>query len=117
MIVGFDSKTASQVLLKAILKNFEGKSLVLHLICKIRIKFVLFTSRKGFLDTLCKNLLYRSSHRRSSVRKDVLRNFAKFTGKPMCQSLFFNKVAGQRPVTLLKKRLWHRYFPVILRNF
>ena len=28
------------------------------------------------------------------------------------QSLFFNKVAGLRPATLLKKRLWHRCFPV-----
>ena len=31
----------------------------------------------------------RSSHRRCSVRKVVLRNF-KFTGKHLCQSLFFN---------------------------
>ena len=37
--------------------------------------------------------IYRSSHRRCSVRKGVLRNFAKFTGKHLCQSLFFNKVA------------------------
>ena len=37
---------------------------------------------------------YRSSHRRCSVRKDVLRNFAKFTGKHQYQRLFFNKVAG-----------------------
>ena len=44
--------------------------------------------------------------------KGILRNFAKFTGKHMFQSLFFNKVAGLRPVTLLKKRLWHRCFPV-----
>ena len=36
----------------------------------------------------------RNSHRRCSVRKGVLRNFAKFTGKHLCQSLFFNKVAG-----------------------
>ena len=28
------------------------------------------------------------------------------------QSLFFNKVAGLRPATLLKKRLWYRSFPV-----
>ena len=28
--------------------------------------------------------------------KGVLRNFAKFTGKHLCQSLFFNKVAGGR---------------------
>ena len=37
---------------------------------------------------------FRSSHWRCSVRKGVLGNFAKFTGKHMWQSLFFNKVAG-----------------------
>ena len=30
----------------------------------------------------------------------------------MCQGLFFNKVAGLRPAVLLKKRFWHRCFPV-----
>ena len=45
-----------------------------------------------------------------SIQKDVLRNFTKFTGKHLCQSLFFNKVAGLRPATLLKKRLWHNFF-------
>ena len=44
----------------------------------------------------------RSSHQRCSVRKDGLRNFAKFTGKHLCQVLFPNKVAGPDPVTLLK---------------
>ena len=44
----------------------------------------------------------RSSHRRCSVRKDVLRNFAKFTG---------------RSVTLLKKRLWHWCFPLNFAKF
>ena len=29
---------------------------------------------------------------RQYVRKGVLRNFAKFTGKHLCQSLFVNKV-------------------------
>ena len=29
----------------------------------------------------------KSIHRRCSLRKDVLRNFAKFTGKQLCQSL------------------------------
>ena len=33
----------------------------------------------------------RSSYRSCSVRKDVLRNFPKFTGKYICQSLFFKK--------------------------
>ena len=30
---------------------------------------------------------------------------------------FFNIVAGFRPVTLTKKRLWHRCSPVNFRNF
>ena len=37
---------------------------------------------------------FRSSHWRCSVRKSVLKNFAKFTGKHLCQSHFFNKVVG-----------------------
>ena len=31
---------------------------------------------------------------RVSMQKSVLRNFTKFTGKNLCQSLFFNKVAN-----------------------
>ena len=37
---------------------------------------------------------FRSSHWKCSVRKWVVRNLAKFTGKHLWQSLFFNKVAG-----------------------
>ena len=36
----------------------------------------------------------RSSHRRCSMKKGVLRNSTKFTGKHLCHSLFFNKVAA-----------------------
>ena len=50
-------------------------------------------------------------------KKGVLRNFTKFTGKYMCQTLFFNKVPGLRRATLLKKRLWHRCFPVNFVKF
>ena len=32
----------------------------------------------------------RSSHQRCSVTIEVLRNFVKFTGKHLCQSLFFS---------------------------
>ena len=32
------------------------------------------------------------------MKKGVLGNFTKFTGKHLCQSLFFNKVAGLRPI-------------------
>ena len=55
---------------------------------------------------------YRSSRLDVFCKKCVLRNFAKFTGKHLCQSVFFNKVAGLRPASLLKKKLWHRCFPV-----
>ena len=41
-------------------------------------------------------IAFRSSHQRCSM--------IKFTGKHLCQDL--------RPATLLKKRLWHRCFPV-----
>ena len=43
-----------------------------------------------------KTYIGTSSLRRCSVKKGFLRNFAKFTGKHLCQSLFFNKVAGLR---------------------
>ena len=59
----------------------------------------------------------RSSHQRCSMMKGVLRNFTKFTGKHLCQSLFFNNVAGLRSSTLLKKRLSHRSFPVNFVKF
>ena len=36
------------------------------------------------------------------MKKGVLKNFAKIVGKHLCQSLFFKKVAGLRPATLLK---------------
>ena len=45
----------------------------------------------------------RSSHRKFSIKKGVLTNFSKFTGKHLCQSLFFN-------------RLYYRFFLWIFRN-
>ena len=59
----------------------------------------------------------RSSHRRCSVRNGILRKLAKFTGKHLCKSLFFNKVSGLRPLTLLKRRLWHKCFPMNFAKF
>ena len=40
----------------------------------------------------------------------VLQNFAKFTGKHTCQSLFLKKGAGLRPETLLKKETLAQVF-------
>ena len=71
----------------------------------------------NLLDSLQRPvMLSRSGHQRCSVRNDVLKNFAKLTGKYLCQGLFFNKVAG-RPAILLKERPWHRCFPVTFAKF
>ena len=40
-------------------------------------------ARKGSLE-LCTYFLYRSSHQRCSVKNDVLKNIANFTGKHLC---------------------------------
>ena len=61
---------------------------------------------------------HRSSHRSCSVRKGILRNFAKFAGKHLCLSLFFNEVGGLCHADfILKKRLWHNGFPVNFAKF
>ena len=57
-------------------------------------------SVKNFND-----ILDRSSRPEMFCKKGVLRNFTKFTGKHLCQSLFFNKVPDLKYATLLKKRL------------
>ena len=62
------------------------------------------------------SIVVKSSRQRCSVKKGVLRNFAKFTGKHVCQSLFFNKVAGA-DCNFIKKILWHRCFPVYFAKF
>ena len=46
----------------------------------------------------------RNSHWRCSIKKGLLKNFAKFTGKHLCQSLS-------------KKRPWYRCFPVNFAKF
>ena len=50
-------------------------------------------------------IIYRSSRPEVLCKKGVLRNFTKFTGKHLCQNLFFNKVAGLA-------WLWHLLAPV-----
>ena len=47
--------------------------------------------------------LNRGSPPEVFFKKGILRNFAKFTEKLLCQRLFFNKVTSLRPATLLKK--------------
>ena len=52
------------------------------------------------------SLQYRSSFPEVFCKKGILRNFAKVTEKHLCRSAI-----------LLKKWLWHRYFPVNFAKF
>ena len=55
----------------------------------------------------------RSSHRRCSVRKDVLRNFAKFTGKHLCQTARVSFLIKLQAVcNFVKKETLARCFPM-----
>ena len=61
--------------------------------------------------------IFQRQSTRGVLQKGVLRNFAKFRGKHLCQGLFFDIVAGLRTTTLFKKRLRHRCFDVNFAKF
>ena len=80
----------------------------------------LLTFSKGFIYVMLeengKNI--RSSHVRCSTKKIVLKIFAKLTGRYLCQSLFFVKVAGLRPALnfIKKEALAQLFFHEICEN-
>ena len=69
----------------------------------MQIKFPDYSCRSVFTQEA---VVYSSSVKKAEQKqfskKVVLKNIAKFTGKHQCQGLFFNKVAGLSPATLLK---------------
>ena len=69
-----------------------------------------------FFPSLEKVFLFPTWGLRNSGEK-LVRNFAKFTGKRLCQTLFFDKVAGMGPANLLKMSLWLVCFPVNFAKF
>ena len=68
-------------------------------------------------EYLWRSISFQKQSTEVFCKKGVLKHFAKFTGKHLCQSLFSNKVAALRLVYLLKNRLWYRYFPVNSAKF
>ena len=62
-----------------------------------------FATTRNLHTFVCFYVQKQSS--RGVLPKSVLRNFAKFTGKHLCQTLFLNK------------ELWHRCFPVNFAKF
>ena len=108
------------VLNKKLCKKLFGHKNHHHLLNKyIWYNFFFCLFIKSYLSrATCENASKcRSSRPEAFYKKGIFRNFAKFTGNHLCQSLFFNKVAGLRPVTLLKKRLWYMCFPVNFTKF
>ena len=57
-------------------------------------KWIFHEDLKAFLRVSESLSLLEAAVQRCSIKKVVLRNFTKFTGKHLCQSLLFNKVAG-----------------------
>ena len=90
--------------------SFLKRVCIFQKICfKVKIFKMFKISSDCYIKT-CRSLkrraIFRSSRPEVFFKKDFLRNFA----EQLRWSLFFNKVAGLRPATLLKKRLWRRCF-------
>ena len=54
--------------------------------------------------------LFKSSYRRCSVKKGVFKNFANFTGKHLCWSLFLITLQVFRPAPLLERYFFRNFF-------
>ena len=88
--------------------------------------FFVFENGTIFVFKNCKVFVFRSDTflvfeietfsylKRQKQRPEVIR---KIHRKYLCQRLFFNKVAGVRSATLLKKNIWRKCFPVNYEKF
>ena len=75
---------------------------------QIDINFGTVSYTASVLNNLDVNIQSRSSGPEVFCKKGVFRNFIKFTGKHLCQNLFFNKIAGLKASNIIyKKTLTH----------
>ena len=58
----------------------------------------------------------KSSHQRPSVKKGALKNFANFTGKHLCWSVFSIKLQARGPATFLRRDSNTAVFPWNFRS-
>ena len=104
---------------------WKNNLLTLNRLIKTWLKFALeiytnlFVSCKKFSKTWTYvSSRFKSSRPKVFCKIGFLKNFARFTGKHLCHSLFFNKVARRQSLfNLLKKRLGRRCFPVNFAKF
>ena len=64
-----------------------------------------------------KSYWYRSSRPEVFCKKKMFLKISQNPQENACARSLFNKVAGLRPATLLKERLWHRCFLVNFTKF
>ena len=78
-------------------------------------EYIITELQNSCLITLLKR--YRSSHQRCSVKKGVLKNFANFTGKHPCWSLFLIKLQAfsQRDSSVSQHKCFPLKFAELLR--
>ena len=100
---------------KFILETYFFKMSSLLLIFFIDTIISLVSSTQIACDVMCVQCVQKQPPE-VFFRKDVLKNFAYFTGKQLRWSLF-NKVAGPQACNFIKKRIQHRCVPVKLENF
>ena len=103
----------SSAYISTMCNSFEGKSLFCF--CFLSIFSILKGGGKQVFQL--RGPTPRKSSPEVFYQKSILKNVSKFTGKYLCQSLFFNKVAGLWLGTFLKKRLCSRCFPVNCAKF
>ena len=73
-------------------QNVFYVSLKEELLSNVDYESMIIISKRKF--NCPKPIFSKRSHRKCSVGQALLKNFAKFTGKHLCHSLFFNKVAA-----------------------
>ena len=100
---------------KFILETYFFKMSSLLLIFFIDTIISLVSSTQIACDVMCVQCVQKQPPE-VFFRKDVLKNFAYFTGKQLRWSLF-NKVAGPQACNFIKKRIQHTCVPVKLENF
>ena len=88
-----------------------------HATCSFMLANKLNDTTEQICQKFVKSQFVRSSHQRCSLKKGVLRNFAKFAGKNCARVSFLIKLQTLGVQLNLKNRLWHGYFSVNFAKF
>ena len=105
--------------------------------CNFNLRYFIFSITKerlyksfSFYKFFCANIslveleilrtsstIFRSSHRRCSIKNVILKHVAIFTGKHLCWGLLFSKAADHQGCNFIEKCLQHIYFLMNTRKF